>query len=485
MVSRTVVMPFAQAFEIARANLAAAIENGWDKRQVLPLEIADRMTRDARMMAANAAINKPEAVSVYESHLEMLQDPMIKDTVEEYLAQGMDDLAAIRAARDSICDMFSHIDDEYLKARVDDVRDVFRRIINTICGGDAQATCPITFEGVKDDRVILVAEELLPSDTMSLDFSRVAGILCHKGSATSHVCIISHAKGVPIQIGVDISGISSGDIVEVDDPMVGASSLLKQVRAARRRLYVNASNLDEVRTAIENGAEGIGLFRSEFFFMDRTAMPGYEEQLEFYKEALRLCKGRPFNLRLLDVGGDKMLPYVRFEKEENPFMGVRGVRFLLKHKEILKTQLDAAMDAAKEYPGQLSILVPMVSTVEEVQQVREMMGDTSEGLVRLGVMIETPASVLCAPGLAAVCDFFSVGTNDLTQYVMAVDRSNAEVTSLYDPLSPAMCSALAITVDAAHAAGIPVGICGELASDPRATEFLLDLGVNALSIARL
>ena len=148
-------------------------------------------------------------------------------------------------------------------------------------------------------------------------------------------------------------------------------------------------------------------------------------------------------------------------------------------------ETDGDMDAAMEYPGQLGILIPMVSTVEEVQQVREMMGDSSEGLVRLGVMIETPASVLCAPGLAAVCDFFSVGTNDLTQYVMAVDRSNAEVTSLYDPLSPAMCSALAITVDAAHAAGIPVGICGELASDPRATEFLLDLGVNVLSIARL
>ncbi|MBQ9462132.1 MAG: phosphoenolpyruvate--protein phosphotransferase [Bacteroidales bacterium] len=483
-VSGLAVRTFEEAFELVNADLKAAAETEWDKHQVSPLEASDRKVRDARTMAAAMALQKPEAASVFATHLEMLNDPMVRESVEAGLAAGLSDLEAVKAAEESICAIFADIQDEYLRARVDDVRDVFRRLVESMCGNDS--ALPATpSAGHKDSKVVLVAEELLPSDMVNLDLDGIAGIICRRGSPTSHVCIISHSKGIPIQIGVDISGIKDGDIVSVDDPMVGATSLSKLARSARRRVFVNASNIDEVVEAIASGAEGIGLFRSEFFFMHSPSLPSFEEQRDYYMQLLDASKGHPLNLRLLDVGGDKQLPYMPVEKEDNPFMGVRGIRFLLKHRDILETQIAAALSAAEQFPGQLSILIPMVSTVEEVRAVREIMGDNPEGLVRLGVMIETPASVLCAPGLAAECDFFSIGTNDLTQYVMAVDRSNSEVSSLFDPLSPAMCSALAITVDAAHAAGIPVGVCGELASDPRATRFLIDLGVNVLSIAKL
>ena len=483
-VSDHAVRTFEEAFELVDADLRAFTETEWDKRQVAPIETADRNVRDARTLAAARALKKPEADSVFETHLEMLHDPMVREAVEAGKASGLSDLEAVKAAEESICAVFSGIEDEYLRARVDDVRDVFRRLTEAICGDDSDLPqAPAT--DTKGARVVLVAEELLPSDMVNLDLNGIAGIICRHGSPTSHVCIISHSKGIPIQIGVDISGIKDGDIVSVDDPMVGSTLLSQIVRSARRRVYVNASSLDEVVEAIASGAEGIGLFRTEFFFMHRGSLPTFEEQRDYYMQLLDATKGHPLNLRLLDVGGDKQLPYLPVEKEDNPFMGVRGIRFLLKHRDILETQIAAALAAAEQFPGQLSLLIPMVSTIEEVRAVREIMGHDTEGLVRLGVMIETPASVFCAPGIAAECDFMSIGTNDLTQYVMAVDRSNAEVSSLYDPLSPALRSALAITVDAAHAAGIPVGVCGELASDPRATGFLIDLGVNVLSIAKL
>ena len=256
------------------------------------------------------------AADVFAAHLEMLDDPMLREAVEVELSTGKQPLEALDDACEGICEMFSEIGDEYLRARMDDVRDVFRRLRDAMCGGAAVQDIPAGS--------VIVAEELLPSDTAGIDFSRVAGIICHRGSATSHVCIIAHSKGVPINVGRPIDGIREGDTVSVDDPMVGdARSIAGKLRAAGRKVYANAGSVDEVRAAIAAGADGIGLFRTEFLFMGRSGMPSFDEQRALYREALESCAGKPLTVRLLDIGGDKALPYLPMPAEENPFLGLR------------------------------------------------------------------------------------------------------------------------------------------------------------------
>ena len=452
--SGSVVMPFPEAFELVRRELTSA------------------------------AVPEPKAAEVFRAHLEILEDPMLKEAVEAEIEAGKPELEALDAACSGICTMFSEIDDDYLRARVDDVRDVFGRLRNAMLGVSLKHEIPAGS--------VIVAEELLPSDTAKLDFRSIAGIVCARGSSTSHVSIIAHANGTPIQFGADISQIAAGDIVTVDDPMVGPSSIAAQVRAAGRKLYVNAGSVEDIRAAMAAGADGIGVFRTEFLFLGRDSMPTRGEQRALYREALLACAGKPLILRLLDVGGDKSLPYLPMPREDNPFLGVRGVRFGLEHPELYETQLGAIADAVSNVPGsQLKVMIPMVCTVEEIRRVRQIR-DGILKTVPLGIMIETPAAVLDAAALAAECDFFSIGTNDLTQYVMAADRGNSAVAGLYDALSPAVRRAIGLTVAAAHAAirpghpaGISVGICGELASDPRATDFLLSAGLDSLSLSRL
>ncbi|MBO7603475.1 MAG: phosphoenolpyruvate--protein phosphotransferase [Bacteroidales bacterium] len=430
---------------------------------------------------------------VFSAHLEMLDDTMLCDAVQEGISSGLAPLDALDAARDGIVAMFEGIDDEYLKARADDVRDVFGRLREAMAG-EASGGVEQMPRGS-----ILVAEELLPSDTTRLDFKSLGGILCHKGSSTSHVCIISRAKGVPIQVGVDISGISEGDTVQVDDPLAGClQSIASRARASGLKVYVNAANLDEIRSGIEAGAEGVGIFRTEFLFLNRSSVPSREEHAAIYKEALLSCGGRPLALRTMDIGGDKQLPYLPVQAEDNPFLGLRGIRFSLLHTHIFIPQLEGALDAARsvrdihpewfEGGSPLHLIIPMVSCAVEILQVRDILGWLApdyRSLLELGIMIETPAAVLDAPALAAESDFFSVGTNDLTQYIMAADRGEAAVAYLYDSFAPAVFKALQLTVAAAHDAKIPVGICGEMASDPRATGILIDLGFDSLSLSRL
>ena len=538
------VRSFAEAFEQVRQELTAAAL-GCGTAAGTPSILASGVLRSAENLSAAADVvprlqsTSLQAAEVSKAHLAMLEDPLLKETVEAEIAAGKPEPEALDAACSSICAMFSDIDDEYLRARVDDVRDVFVRLKDAL-GGDACfcSLCPpgaasILASGVLRPaenlsaaaelapkghnslfgiaaKPIIVAEELFPSDIAAMDLSSIAGILCARGSSTSHVSIIAHANGTPIQFGADISQIAAGDIVTVDDPMVGPSSIAAQVRAAGRKLYVNAGSVEDIRAAMAAGADGIGVFRTEFLFLGRDSMPTREEQRALYREALEACDGKPLILRLLDVGGDKSLPYLPMPREDNPFLGVRGVRFGLEHPELYETQLAAVADAVSDVPGsQLKVMIPMVCTVEEIRRVREILrrhwllrmtntGDSpvilsgSEGSVPLGIMIETPAAVFDAAALAAECDFFSIGTNDLTQYIMAADRGNASVAGLYDALSPAVRRAIELTVDAAHSAvrpgtpaGIPVGICGELASDPRATAFLLAAGLDSLSLSRL
>lgn len=454
--------------------------------QSLPFDEAFAVVR-ARLQ------KQAEANPVFAAHLEMLDDPVLAESVHGNVLAGMDELSALDAARDMIVSMFGQIDDEYLAARADDVRDIFGQIRDAMTGCSGSSV----FKAGKGS--ILVAEELFPSDMGELDFSSLSGILCHKGSTTSHVCIIAHAKGLPIQMGVEVEGIRDGDVVSVDDPVFGGIPFISaRVRTAGRKLYVNAGSVDEIRAGIAAGADGVGLFRTEFLFLRRDCLPSREEQRALYREALIACEGRPLILRTLDVGGDKMLPYMPMPAEDNPYLGLRGVRFCLAHPELFRSQLGAVLDAARdvreshplwfEAGTPLRLMLPMVSLADEIRQVKDMLSGIDAGyasLVRVGVMVETPAAALDAASLAAESAFFSIGTNDLTQYVMAADRGNPAVARQYAPYAPAVLKAIGMAVDAAHACGIPAGICGELASDPKATDILLSLGLDSLSLSRL
>lgn len=417
-----------------------------------------------------------EGNEVLAAHLEMLEDPLLEESINSGIESGLAPVDAVAAAAESIAAMFAEIDDEYLRARVDDVRDVCSRLEMKLEGVRKSTDIP---EGC-----ILVAEELLPSDIAAIDLSRIRGISCHKGSSTSHVVIMSHARGIPVAMGADNSGIAEGDTVCVDDPFIGGT-VAEKVRKAGRAVYVNAGSIEDIKNAIEAGADGIGVFRTEFLYLKSTEAPGLEIQENIYRQAMELCKGKTLIIRTLDIGGDKDVPWLGMAREDNPFLGVRGIRLALEHHELLKTQLDALCRAAEQVPEcKVKIMLPMVCTAAEVASAKALLGDRAEQLV-FGAMVETPAAALDIDSLCEECSFFSIGSNDLTQYVMAADRGNAAVAGYYDPMCAPMQRLIRKIVCDAHSHGVPVGICGEMASDPAATEFLLDAGLDSLSLNRL
>ena len=414
---------------------------------------------------------------IFAAHLEILEDPMLAESVMEGISGGLSAERALADARDAICAMFSQIEDEYLRARADDVKDVCGRVERAL-NGDSENP----FKGLEEGTVI-VAEELFPSDTSLMDFSKIAGFITAKGSITSHVCIIARSKGIPALVGRDISSYHTGDEVDLDFLRRSAASFRGLPAFSgkihdRVKLYCNAGSVEEVRAAIEAGAEGIGLFRTEFLFMqNKDRLPSEDEQFEVYRAAALSCGGRPLTIRTLDIGGDKALPCLPVDKEDNPMLGLRGLRFCLAHPEIFRTQT-AALCRAAEY-GNIRVMFPMVDTLEELRQAKAMFPPE----ISCGIMVETPSAVLCAEQLAPECDFFSIGTNDLTQYIMAADRGNSSVGYLYEPFSQAMRRALSLTVEAARESGTEVCVCGEVASFPDAAAFLAGIGVNSLSVS--
>lgn len=417
-----------------------------------------------------------ELSDVLAAHLEILDDPMLGEEISAGIQAGLAPEDAVHAASESICAMFAAIDDEYIRSRADDVRDVCRRLEMKIKGERKSTEIP--------EACILVADELFPSDLAAVDLSRVKGISCRNGSMTSHFVIMAHSKGIPVEIGKDNSGIVEGEMITINDPLLGGAAVEK-VRKAGRSVYANAGSLDDIRVAIEAGADGIGLFRTEFLYLDSKEAPSLELQKEIYLSALRLCKGKTLTIRTMDIGGDKPLPWLDMPHEDNPFLGLRGIRLALAHPDLLKTQLEALAWAAGQEPGcRLRIMFPMVSSAGEVAQAKSLLGSAADGLV-FGAMIETPAAALSIDSLCRECSFFSIGSNDLTQYVMAADRGNPAVAGYYDPASAPMKNIIRMIVSDAHRNGVPVGICGEMASDPAYTDFLLETGLDSLSFNRL
>ena len=397
------------------------------------------------------------------------------------------------------------------------MRDVCARIGRILSGETAHDP----FAGLAPGTIV-VADELAPSDTAQMDFGRVAGLVTAHGSVTSHVAIIARNKGIAALVGVAgcMRQVKTGDRLIIDgergelivdpDPATGrkyaarleslrqdafrcaAEAQAPAVTPGGRRITVlgNAANVDEVRRALDAGAEGIGLFRSEFLYMQGPALPDEETQFAAYRAAAELCGARPLTVRTLDIGGDKELPYMHFEPEENPFLGWRAIRVSLAMPELFRTQLRALLRASAF--GNVRVMFPMIASVGEFRAAKAVVETCmaeldAEGVpydrdIALGVMIETPAAVFIADELAARARFFSIGTNDLTQYVMAADRGNPRVAYLCDAFDPAVQRSIGMVLDAAHRAGIEAGMCGELAADPRATQRLVALGLGEFSV---
>ena len=480
---------------------------------------AEQSRFDAAVAAAEGELEKLAAANeIFAAHLELAADPMLMENVAEKIAEGMTAADAVHAASGELAALFAQIDDEYLRARADDVRDVCRRILRQLVPSETDPFAAIP------DGSILAADELAPSDTARIDFSRVRGVVTRRGSATSHLAILARNRNLPAVVGLgdDFDRLDDGTIVVLDGP---AGELLiapdehtaaeyrrrmeeAEARSAAADAYAsqpvmtrdgralavlaNAGSVDEVERAIRSGADGIGLFRSEFLYMQRQdGFPDEQVQTAAYARAAELCGGRPLVIRTLDIGGDKSLPYYRFPEEENPFLGWRAIRVSLELRDMFRTQLRAILRASAR--GGVRVMFPMIVSLAELRDALALLEECKEELRRqevpfddripVGVMIETPAAVFMADELAAEVDFFSIGTNDLTQYVLAVDRGNRRIAAMYDTLHPAVVRAMRLTVDAAHRHGCEVGICGEFAGCAAHAELLVGRGFDELSVA--
>lgn len=476
--------------------------------------LSERLSFDQALKEATAQLERLSLSSdIFAAHLEMIQDPMLEDSVGEFVGEGISEREALDRACGQICEMFSQIDDEYLRARVSDVRDVCSRIADLMDGKRANP-----FEGMPQGAIV-VAKEILPSDTAKMDLTKVAAFVTQEGSSTSHVCIIARTYGILALTGFDTwRSVKDGDVLVLDDMNVVAVNpcesdlALYMARAEKlshpvsdvenigpilvggltRRVYANVFNAQEVRLAIGSGAHGVGLFRSEgIFFAAEGGFPDEQTQFEQYRDAAIACQHKPLVIRTLDIGGDKPLPYCQMPSEKNPFMGMRAIRFSLAHPEIFRVQLRAILRAS--IVGNVKLMFPMISSVDELESAMRQLeiakqelkerGEEYDANMPVGIMIETPAAVLLADRFAKMVDFFSIGTNDLTQYMMAADRGNEAVSYLCKPSSEPISTAITMVIEAAHTAGIECCMCGEYASDPSALDFLLEAGLDSFSVS--
>jgi phosphoenolpyruvate-protein phosphotransferase len=462
---------------------------------------------DALSAAADAEGREDEA-EILDAYGMIALDPSLATTVQAELDTGAAPVAAVRAAIATVSATFRAMADEYLAQRADDVEAVGRELIATLTG-------TTTAGHSLPDGAIICAADLSPADTVKLDLQRVGGIATERGGPTSHTAIVARSLGIPAVVGASglLDALTGAELVLIDgergelvvDPGIelvrdaelrmGSAKVLAvehrklrghQVAFDGTRILVagNVGALHDLDAAVETAADGIGLFRSEFLFLERAHAPSAEEQRQAYRAAVEAFED-PTVVRTLDIGGDKEVPYLDLPTEENPFLGVRGLRLCLAMPELFDVQLDALVQVAGD--GRLRVMFPMVSSV----------ADLDAGLARLtaraelagspppapGIMIETPASALLARHLAPRCAFFSIGTNDLTQYVAAADRGLGALGSYQDPAQPAVLRLIAMTCEAASEAGIPVAVCGEAASDPATAALLLGLGVEELSVA--
>ena len=458
-----------------------------------------------------------EDAAIFEIHQMMLEDDEYIEGVENHIREEMLNAeAAVDMTARELAEMFRGMDDEYMQGRAADVLDISRRVEQILSGGPA-----IDFS--QYEQVILAADDLAPSETMQLDTKKILGFVLSGGSASSHTAILARNLGIAtvVNTGTQIHMDCEGKLAIVDgftgtvylDPdeatLAAMQEKQKQAQAEWERLenvrgkesvtldgqkvliYANAGNPADLPGVIASDAEGIGLFRSEFLYLENDDYPTEEQQFEAYKKALTAMEGKRVVIRTMDIGADKKADYFELEPEENPAMGLRAIRICLTRPELFRTQL-RALCRASVY-GRLAIMFPMIISVDEVKQAKALLAEVmaqlkEEGIpcaekIETGIMIETPAAALVSDALAEEVDFFSLGTNDLTQYTLAIDRQQTKLDAFFDPHHPAVLRLIEMTAKNAHKAGIWVGICGELGADLSLTEAFLRMGIDELSVS--
>ncbi len=452
-----------------------------------------------------------EEAGIFEAHLELLEDPDILDAVQEKIACEQAAAMAWKRVVMARAEMLSKVDDPILAGRSADMRDVGERVLAVLTGQKSGA------DALPDVPIIIIADDLSPSDTVSLDKSRVLGFCTASGGPNAHSAILARALGLPAIVGAGdgVLELENGTAVVLDggsgeltlrpsaEKIAQAQAQQADLEAAqeaaqaaaadaaitidgtRIEVVANVGGVADAELAYESGAEGVGLLRTEFLFMGRDEAPSEDEQFTVYRDVVTALHLQPVIVRTLDVGGDKPLAYIDVPEEDNPFLGERGIRLCLNRPELLKEQLRAIIRAAKF--GKVRIMFPMVSDVSELIRAKQMVAEVctalSAPMVDVGIMIEVPSAALMADVLAEHVDFFSIGTNDLTQYTLAIDRMHPIMAKQADGLHPAVLRLIAKTVEGAHAAGKWVGVCGELGSDKQAVPILIGLGVDELSVS--
>ena len=461
-----------------------------------------------------------EKAAIFEGHLMILEDEELEEEIIDYLRSNKVN-ASVAASKiiDQQVEMLSEIDDEYLKERAGDIRDIGNRLIKNILG------MHIVDLGDIAEESILVAYDLTPSETAQLNLEKVLGFITDIGGRTSHTSIMARSLELPAIVGTNdvTTRVNTGDYLILDavnnrvyvnptqaeiDELKTLEAKLAEEKAELAKLkdlpavtldghkvdvVANIGTIRDCEGAHRNGAEGVGLYRTEFLFMDRDQLPSEEEQFIAYKEVVEAMEGRLVVLRTMDIGGDKELPYLNLPKEMNPFLGWRAVRIALDRREILHAQLRAVLRASAF--GKLAVMFPMIISVEEIRELKSVLetlkaelraeGKAFDENIQVGVMVETPSAAVNAKFLAKEVDFFSIGTNDLTQYTLAVDRGNELISHLYNPMSPSVLGLIKQVIDASHAEGKWTGMCGELAGDERATLLLLGMGLDEFSMSAI
>lgn len=451
---------------------------------------------------------------IFDVHAMMLEDGDYLDSIKNIIStQEINAEYAVASTGDNFAAMFAEMDDDYMKARAADVKDISERVIRILSGEDANVN-------ELDEPVIIAADDLAPSETVQLDKEKLLAFVTKHGSSNSHTAILARTMNIPALIGIDIQEGWNGKMAVVDgysgqlyiDPEEQVLSQMEKKLSEdleKRKLllelkgkenvtldghkihvYANIGNVSDVVNVLKNDAGGIGLFRSEFLYLEKDHYPTEEEQFQVYKTVAENMAGKKVIIRTLDIGADKQVDYFELEKEENPAMGYRAIRICLDRPQVFRTQLRALFRASAY--GNISIMFPMIISVNEVKKIKEIVEDvkkelTEQGIsfkeVELGIMIETPAAVMISQELAQEVEFFSIGTNDLTQYTLAIDRQNPKLDPIYDSHHPAVLKMIEMVVENGHKGNCWVGICGELGADLELTETFLKMGVDELSVS--